>query len=241
MNTDFFQKKNLVVIILSAVVIILLALIAFFLWRGLPGSKSNQQRQNIVQSGQGEDAAKETQKLLDEAEKIAEKEIGKPGAAVEIVTIKREKNGTTTEEKAAVIGFESSPISLETGDVLTKDGEKVKIDVGPGEIGGPRVSDPIDPATLPESTFRLTMTQDSIIPKAFKVKANQAVSMAVVNNSQTVNIFRFDSPLLSAVVVGLYADKAMTISFNAPSVPGEYTYYSERFRSSGAEGKMIVE
>lgn len=233
--------KDKLILTLTIVIVILFAAVLFLLFGGGQGVLVKNQPNKPSSFVQSEEAAKETQKLLDEAKKIAEKEEGKPGPATEIVSVKREKNGTTTEEKAIVIGFESSPISLETGEVLTKDGERVRTDMPSGEIGGPRVSDAINPSTLPESTVKLTMKTDSITPDVFKVKSGQAVSLAAINQTQTVDLLRFDSPLLSAVVIGLYKDQTMAISFNAPLVPGEYVFYSEFFRAQGAVGKMIVE
>jgi len=239
----FFRNK--VYLLLSAIILALLFLTVLLIWRGRDLSLSLERKEvekNMLVAGQNEAAAEATAKLLDEVKDLAEKEGDKPGSDAQIVSVKREKNGTTTEERAVVIGYESSPISLETGEVLNGQGDKVKTDVGSGSLDGPRVSNNItDPSVLPESVVKLTLFSNRIEPASFTVKAGQAVSLAVANSTGGVEILRFEDSSLSAVVVGLYKDQLRAISFNAPLQRGEYVYYSEMSRGGGAAGKMTVE
>lgn len=233
--------KDKLILALTGVIVILLAGVIFLLFGGGQGVVVKKQSPTASSFAPTGDAKEETDKLLNEAKNIAIKEEGKPGPATEVVEVVREKNGTTTVEKAIVIGFESSPISMETGEVLTKDGERVVTNTAAGEPNGPRTSNPIDPSILPESTIKLTLSPTEITPKEFKVRAGQAVSIAFINTANTYAIFRFEDAGLSAVAVGLKEKQTRAMSFNAPSNPGKYVFFTEPNQAQGAVGKMIVE
>jgi len=251
-------KRKIVIGSVVAVAILLTAAVVLIVWRGLPSpGQSGQDQGKTAANGNmkdnlGEDAAKDTQKLIDEVKNLAKdiKDDGGDSTAQkmgQVVTFtKTEANGTTTvtkTEEAVVVAPESNPISVETGDVLTRNGDQeAKNDLQAGDPSAPVQSDPVDPALLPASTYRVVMSANSAVPKQIKVKAKQAVALAI-SAEGTMIIFKFDDPSLSAVAMGLAPGETRVITFNAPDKPGNYVFYSDLsgHRASGAEGLMTVE
>jgi hypothetical protein len=252
-------KKKIILIAIGAAIVLLVVAVFILVWKGLPspsagpgnvGSKGGQATEGM-NGNLGEDAAKETQKLIDEVKEIANDiNSGKNDAdqkISQVVTFTRaESNGSTTvtsTEQAVVVAPSSNPISVESGDVLTRDGTtEANNNATPGDPNAPLQSDVVDPNKLPESTIKLTMSPTGVTPKEFTVKAKQAVALSVTAES-SVEIFKFDDPSLAAVAVGLKPGETRVITFNAPDKPGEYKFYSDfaGHRSTGAEGKMIVQ
>ncbi|MBN2884776.1 cupredoxin domain-containing protein [Patescibacteria group bacterium] len=148
------------------------------------------------------------------------------------------------EIKMVVVSPGTSGINVETGKVVTATGVAVVNDVRPGSQEAPQSSFPIDVNELPKSAVKLSVTSTSFTPAEFTVNRGQAVNLAVTNANTTTfsEVFRFDDPSLKAVVLGLAKGETRSITFNAPSQAGEYTFYSDMFnhRDQGAVGKMIV-
>lgn len=255
------KGQKIILFSLVAVFLILIVGTTYFLssgkvkveWSGDKEKASGPSEE--IRKKQSEEAAQETQKLIDEVEEIAssseteeeEEESEISYAYRKRVTIPNDSEGegsTTSEEKVGVVVAPgSSAIEKETGDVVTKNGEKTKNDVKPGSEEAPQQSFAVDKEELPESVKKITMYQDNIEPAEFRVKAGQAASLAITAGDSYTHIFRFDDESLRAVAVGLSPGETRTITFNVPEEKGEYIYYSDmaNFRKNGAEGKMIVE
>ena len=138
----------------------------------------------------------------------------------------------------------TSGINVETGKVVDERGVELSNEAQVGSQIAPQESYPIDPKDLPKSAIRLEVNSTSFSPAEFTVNRGQAVNLAVtnVNDSTSSERLRFDDQSLKAVTVGLPKGVTKSITFNAPSVAGEYTFYSDMFnhRDQGAVGKMIV-
>jgi hypothetical protein len=255
---DNAVKKKIIVASVIVAIILLAVAVFFLVWKGLPSPTPVEKNNNkTTQAGDsmkdnlGTDAAQETQKLIDEVKSISDDiKNGKTEdnqKISQVVTFTRtEANGTTTSEtteQAVVVAPESNPISVTSGDVLTRDGGKeADNDLQAGDVNAPLQSDPVDPTKLPESAVKIVMSPTAVTPKEFKVKPKQAVALSVTSES-SVEIFKFDDESLSAVAVGLKPGETRVITFNAPAKPGIYKFYSDfaGHRSTGAEGIMIVE
>lgn len=250
------KKKIIVASVVAA--IFLLALAVFFLiWKGLPSPSPIEKNANpISNSGSikdnlGADAAKETQKLIDEVAAISKDikngKIDGDQKVSQVVTFTRtDGTGTTTStttEQAVLVAPESNPISVASGDVLTRTGDKqANNDLLAGDINAPLQSEPVDPTKLPESAIKIVMSPTAVVPAEFKVRPKQAVALSVTSES-SIEIFKFDDSSLSAVAIGLKPGETRVITFNAPEKPGSYKFYSDfaGHRATGAEGVMIVE
>lgn len=155
----------------------------------------------------------------------------------------------TRQIQTVTVARGNSPIDIERGVVVTPTGEDVDLTARAGTGNAPRASFPLESLDdLPASTIRLEITSFSITPAEFTVSPGQLLNLAVTNindqNGSTLSeVFRFDDPSLKAIVLGLAKGETKSISFNAPSTPGEYVFYSSQFnhRAQGAEGKMIVQ
>jgi hypothetical protein len=242
-----FTKKF--IIIMSAAIGLLLIFIAgLLLWKNFSTPKSaiqssgkivevDEAPQSSIEAGQSttEDIIKETKKLAagNDLDKIAQ-----------VITVTRtDGNGSSTQEQAVIVAPQSNPISIETGEVLTRDGTAAANESGrSGDPNTTLQSAPIDPNKLPAGSIKLSITPTAITPAEFTVKAGQLVVLAI-SSGASIEVFKFDSPALSAVAVGLEPHQTLAINFNAPLKIGEYVFYSDfaGHRRAGAIGKMIVE
>ncbi len=250
-------KKKVIIISIVVVVILLIAAVVMLVWKGVPSptyepsdnSKSGQATQGM-KDAMGDEAAAETQRLIDEVKATA-KGLENGGANVgkvsQVVTFtKTEVNGTTTStstEQAVIVAPDSNPISVDTGFVLTRDGgQEADNTAQAGDPNAPIQSEPVKVEDLPESAVKISISPTSVTPKSFTVKAKQAVALSVTAES-SIEIFKFDDQILSAVALGLKPGETRVITFNAPDQAGKYIFYSDfaGHRSTGAEGIMIVE
>ena len=238
---------------IAGIAVVVLAVIGLIVWLTLP--KSNNVGQNNEPGTNGEvpdamlenldsEAAEATQALIDDATDIA----GGETKTVQVSTVTGEgtenATTTTTEVKMVVIAPGTSGIDVNTGKVITETGAAVENDARAGSQEAPHESFAISENAIPESAIKLKVTSSSFTPNEFTVKKGQAVNLAVSNVNETTfsEIFRFDDPSLSAVVLGLAKGETKSITFNAPTKAGEYSFYSSMFdhRAQGAVGKMIV-
>jgi plastocyanin len=234
---DFF--KNKINIVLLIVITALVGVVCVLIWGGggVISLKQKNQEIKLTQAGKSEEAARETQKLIDEVAKKAEEEKVEFSQVVEIPT----GNGSTTM-KAVIVAPGNSPIAVDTGNVVTGQGEVANNMAEPGSQAAPLASFVVDPSRLPESTIKLSVSSDLIEPSEFRVKAGQVVSLSVtVNEAKRSHLVIFDEPILNAVRVSLNSGQTKVINFNAPLEKGIYEFYSDLYKEKGSVTKMIVE
>jgi len=241
-----FSKKTIV--IMSAVIVVLLIFIGgIFVWqkyfvsvlvKNQPVANNNQEAMAAsIAAG-----AQKTQDLINQAKQLAS--VNKPDNIAQVITVKRTDvaSGTVTEQ-AVVVAPHSNPISEKSGEVLTVDGSTVaKAGTRAGDSNAILQSAPIDSSKLPTDAIKLIMNPTSIIPAEFTVSVGQVVVLSATAAASSMDILKFDDPSLSAVAIGLMPHQTLEITFNAPTKPGEYTFYSDfaNHRQYGAVGKMIV-
>ncbi len=231
--------KKEVKIILALVLFVAITGLIYFAVKTSQYKKQVAEQENIL-SGNGvvdqtPAAAKATQQLIDEATK---KDAGK----VTSITV---MGATSTKEiKVVTVTPGTSAVDVNSGKVVTSEGVAVDNAARPSSKEAPHESYPITKTEVPTSAIKLDVTSSSFTPKEFTVSAGQTVSLAVSNVNKTTfsEVFRFDDPSLSAVVVGLAKGETKTITFNAPTKAGKYTFYSSMFnhRALGAVGTMTV-
>ncbi|MFA6407074.1 MAG: cupredoxin domain-containing protein [Candidatus Paceibacterota bacterium] len=147
---------------------------------------------------------------------------------------------TTTKAPDVLPVTGTSPIN-EEGKVVTAEGKEVKNDVTPGAVEAPKSSNPVAVENIPESAVKLELTSAGFTPASFEVKAGSAVTLSVTSGDTQTHIFMFNSPLLSAVALGLGPQETRMITFNAPA-KGEYEFRCDvpGHAGRGETGKMIV-
>lgn len=248
MITKFMKKE--VKIVIAVVAVIALALVVYFATKtSTPGGQSGSQYvpENVPEEmleTQTPEAAEATQALISELA-VEEENVQTIALAGETTV---SEDGTEVVEakemKVVVVTPGTSGIDLNTGTVVTGQGVAVKNDAAPATGDAPQSSFPMDPKDAPASAIKLAVTSSSFTPNEFTVNRGQAVSLVIsnVNESTFSEVFRFDDPSLSGVVIGLAKGETKSITFNAPATAGEYTFYSSMFdhRDLGAVGKMIV-
>lgn len=244
--------KKEVKIALAILVVVALALVVYFASKQTT-NQSGKPGNTVVPDGvpaemldnQTPEAAEATQALIQEVADNQE----------DLQTISIPAEGTTTSEtgeeipatqeiQVVTVAPGTSGIDIKTGTVVTQQGQAVNNAAEAATGEAPQSSFPIAPEDAPKSAIKLTVTSSSFTPNEFTVNRGQAVSLVITNVNETTfsEIFRFDDANLAGVVVGLAKGETKSITFNAPTSAGEYTFYSSMFnhREQGAVGKMIV-
>jgi hypothetical protein len=241
-------KKEVKIAGIVVLALIVIALIVFALQKkggveNIGGQGSTKAPEKMLEE-QTPEAAKATQELINE---IKPENATEESGNIKTISV-AETVGTTTvmkEIKAVVVAPGTSAVDMESGKVLTETGKIANNEAQAGSQEAPQQSFPIaNKEELPKSTIKLDVTSSSFTPNTFTVNRGQVVSLAVSNVNETTfsEIFRFDDPSLSGVVLGLAKGETKTITFNAPTKAGEYSFFSDMFdhRAQGAVGKMIV-
>jgi plastocyanin len=249
----FMNKKVKIVLILAVVAAAVILFILVTRNNSSVDKTTDLGGQSIpeeMMENQSEEAAVETKKLIDEV--IADQgglenaNIINIGAPAEIIDGEEGVSTPVKTIQAIEIVPGGSLVDINSGNVIKSDGAKVDNAAPAASQEAPSQSVPLSSEdTLPKSTIKLDVTSNSFTPATFTVKRGQVVTLAIANVNETTfsEIFRFDDPSLSAVVVGIAKGETKSIVFNAPSTAGEYSFYSSMFnhRDLGAVGKMIVQ
>jgi len=250
------KTQKITLAIVTILILILIIVIAAFIGAGQKNPSDSKQVNtdktgsvDKIKEKQSEEAAAETQKLIDEVREVAKKvgEVDDIVGGSQIVEIQTsgeiDASGTPQTTQGVVVVPGSSIISVETGDVVNQDGEKADNTVTPGDPDAPQSSNYLqDGDELPKSAIKLELSDESFNPSEFTVNAGQVVVLAVTNNSGSGGLFRFEDESLSAVAFSIMAGLSKSITFNAPTTKGEYGFYSDRRShiAAGLIGKMIV-
>ncbi len=136
---------------------------------------------------------------------------------------------------------DTSPVTSE-GEVVTKEGEPVQLNLLPGTPGAPQQSNPLGEEEIPSDAIRIEMSASGINPSTFSLHAGAPVTLIVSVTDTQAHIFKFEDPALSALALGVSPSETRAITFNAPE-KGTYTFYCDVFghRGRGEEGTMIVD
>lgn len=127
------------------------------------------------------------------------------------------------------------------GQVVTKEGTPVKLNIEPGSPEAPSQSNPIAKTEVPTEAIKIEVFSGGFKPADFSVSPGEAVSVSITSTDTQSHVFKFDSDKLSAVAVGVGPGETRLISFNAPS-KGEYSFFCDvpGHKKMGEVGKMIV-
>lgn len=216
---------------MSIIIGILLIFIAgLLIWKNF-SSLNPQTVKKTLSDITAEEALK---KSIEAGKKETKNLLENPGPMAETV-----KAGSSS---AVVVLPGTSPVSVDTGEVLTKKGEVANTDASQGRLNSITDSYSVDPKELGGNTIKITINPRSVEPKEFTVHPGQAVSLALSNTASWSEVIIFQDPSLSAVAFSLLPNTTKAITFNAPMRVGEYLFYSNvaEERALGIEGKMIV-
>jgi len=245
------MKKEVKIIIGVVAVILVVGLIYFAFTKSqtqLGTSQGNNASLGDVMSepiDQTSEAAQATEQLINE---VAQNGTSSTQTISVPVIGLTDESGTeiasTTEIKAVVVAPGTRAINVNSGQVVDQTGNVIDNSAEAGSSAAPSESYALSKDDLPSSTIKLDVTSSSFSPSEFTVNRGQAVSLAVTNANESTfsEVFRFDDSSLSGVVIGLAKGETKSITFNAPTKVGSYTFYSDMFnhRDMGAVGTMIV-
>ena len=127
--------------------------------------------------------------------------------------------------------------------VVTPEGQPVKTDVAPGSPEAPRQSGPVSAEDLPESVIQLEISSEGFVPNQFTVEAGSVVSFSLTSTDEWSHSFHFEDPSLRAVALGVRSGEVRSMTFNAPTTPGEYPFFCDLrgHKARGEVGVMIVQ
>jgi heme/copper-type cytochrome/quinol oxidase subunit 2 len=154
--------------------------------------------------------------------------------------------GTKTDlGTVAETGIQAAPgtsVVSSAGVVVTKNGQVAQNNVSPGTPLAPQESSAVNAVTLPNQSVKIAITmKGGWSPNSFTVKANAPVTIGVTSGDAFTHVFAFRDPSLLAVAVGVGSYETRAITFNAPSMPGNYTFYSNVPGQTGFTGVMTVQ
>ncbi|MCD6097053.1 cupredoxin domain-containing protein [bacterium] len=163
------------------------------------------------------------------------------------VTPKKPATEQEGEEVAPEAGEEVLPEG-EGEEVMPEEGEEVSepevIESPLGEFNPEDLSQtaPLEEEEIPEDVIKIKATPSGFEPSEFTVKAGEVVSITVTGVDAT-HVFKFESPELSNVAIGVANGETRGISFIAPEEPGDYVFYCDvpGHRARGEQGVMHVE
>lgn len=148
-----------------------------------------------------------------------------------------------------VLSLEGSRTEVEGASTVTKDdivvtptGQAVLNNADPMTENAPRQTAPITVSDLPSTAIKLNISATGYTPNNFTVKPGEVVTLSVTSIDTQTHVFKFNDPSLSAIAVGVAPQETRAITFNAPTTPGEYSFYCwvPGHSGRGEVGKMIV-
>jgi len=158
----------------------------------------------------------------------------------------REREVKKIISESEIVAPGANPITKE-GEIINTEGDVVMNAVGPSDSLAPTASDPINPNTLSENVIKLEVILGSFSPNEFRVKAGEAISIALTANDEFIHALTFIDPNLSAINLTVSPSETRVITFKAPMTPGEYIFKCPVGGDKvghvvrGEIGKMIVE
>jgi len=138
----------------------------------------------------------------------------------------------------------TSPISRAGVVLIDPESEEAALNnVLPGSPPAPLVSGPLDSESLSQEVIRIELSKGKASPNEFKVGFGQALTLAISATDGSRHVFRFEDPSLAAINVSLQPGETRAITFNAPSEPGEYTFFCDvpGHAARGEKGIMLVQ
>jgi len=149
-------------------------------------------------------------------------------------------SGTVTP--TGIVAATGTSAIASSGIVVSPTGQATQNNVQPAAPTAPQESNAIaSPSQIPLAAVKLTVSAaKGYAPNAFTVSAGAAVTIAVTSGDSLVHVFAFQDASLSAVAVGVGPGETRAITFNAPTKPGNYTFYSNVPGQSGETGVMTV-
>jgi len=132
----------------------------------------------------------------------------------------------------------SEPLSV----TAASEPEVIESPLGEFNPENPSQTIPLEEGNIPADVIKITVTPSGFEPSEFTVKAGEVVSITVTGVDAT-HVFKFESPELSNVAIGVANGETRGISFIAPEEPGDYVFYCDvpGHRARGEQGVMHVE
>ena len=146
------------------------------------------------------------------------------------------------ETSQGIVAAPGTSAVATSGQVVTNQGESVRLDVEPGAPQAPQQGNPTSVEELPPQAVKITASASGFSPNEFTVRAGRAVMIAVTGGDTQSHVFAFEDESLSALAVGVAPDETRPITFNAPKA-GRYSFFCNipGHAARGERGVMIVQ
>lgn len=223
-NEKQVNPKKKMVITAIAVVIILAAVIAIIV--SMPKGEKTPEGSRVTTPGQ-EDVSPN---LGPDGEEISPEDM----EAIEMEDANPVLVGAITQAPGADL------ITTE-GKVVNQEGKEVRTDVPYNSPEAPKQTLSLQEEDIPEA-IKLSIDENGFNPSSFSVEAGQAITLALTGLTSSSHVLTFENPELSAVFINIRPGETRATTFNAPSEPGDYTYYCgfPGHKNRGEIGTMTV-
>lgn len=128
--------------------------------------------------------------------------------------------------------------------VVTLTGEVTRTDVGQSSPLAPAMTRAIDKEQLAPTAIKLDVSAAGYSPKEFTVSAGAPVTLALTSTDSSLHGLVFEDGAMSAIGLTSRPNQTRAVTFNAPTQPGEYTFFCNvggvLHKNRGEIGKMIV-
>ena len=143
-------------------------------------------------------------------------------------------------DQGVVVAPGTSAVSS-TGQVVTKQGQPVKLDAEPGTPEAPQQSNPITTNNIPTGAVKLSVSAEGFSPSSFSVNAGAPVTITLTATDSQTHVLLFDDASLSALAIGVGPGETRAITFNAPKA-GTYGFHCDvpGHSGRGEKGTMKV-
>lgn len=132
--------------------------------------------------------------------------------------------------------------ALRGGENLILSDESIDNAAFPGSPNAPKQSGSLTEREIPKKAIRLTISANGFLPNEFSVKSGDIVTLSIISTDRT-HVFKFDDLSLRGVAIGVTGGEIRAITFKAPFIIGDYTFYCDvpGHRTRGETGVMYVE
>jgi len=218
-ETNKPSKKKLFVLLGILVIAIALVVVA-----SLSGQKG--------QNNGGNGAGNENQPAIEDASST-------PDASAVLEDIKpAEVSESQPLKDVKIVVPGANPVTADNK-VVTETGQVTDNSAAPMSANAPKQTGFLVKEELPQGMTNITITSKGMSPASFTTKVGAPTSISVTSGDDSVHVFSFSDPSLSAVTVLVGPGQTKAIVFNAPATAGEYEY-KDAAPDRTASGKMIV-
>lgn len=216
------KQRNFIIIAIGLVVII--AAIVVLLSNKM---KTGQNQTNNPVTNQEE----QNNEVVDASTPINSEEIKEDLKPVEIPNV-----------EGAKVLVEGANAITPDNKVITETGKVTENVALPMSENAPKQTGFLEREELSKGVVQVEVGKNKFTPSQFSTKAGAPTTFSLTGVDDFSHVIAFDDPSLTAIAILVGPGQTKAITFNAPTTPGNYTFYcaSPDHATRGEKGVMIV-